>query len=87
MGLTGDKVQEQWDAGHKMAISDYCRCDVLDTYFVFLRASVLTGAISLEREQELVRRTRQWLEDSSEEFPIYQQYLENWGDWKNPWEG
>ena len=45
MGLTGDKVQEQWDAGHKMAISDYCRCDVLDTYFVFLRTQVLTGRI------------------------------------------
>ena len=86
MDVAGDMVHQLYNEGNLQRIHDYCRCDVLDTYFVFLRVSVLTGAISLEREQELVRHTRQWLEDSSEEFPIYQQYLENWGDWKNPWE-
>ena len=55
MGLTGDQVQQQHDEGNKMAISDYCRCDVLDTYFVFLRTQVLTGACTLEREQELIQ--------------------------------
>ena len=32
-------------------IQDYCRCDVLDTFFVFLRSRVLVGQLTIEREQ------------------------------------
>ena len=85
MGLTGDKVQEQWDAGHKTAISDYCRCDVLDTYFVFLRTQVLTGKITLEEEIELVQSAKQWIEQQATSCEAYTSYLESWSDWKNPW--
>ena len=86
MGLTGDKVQEQWDAGHKMAISDYCRCDVLDTYFVFLRTQVLTGKISLQEEIELVEAARQWIEERAGTCEAYASYLESWSSWNNPWQ-
>jgi hypothetical protein len=67
-------------------INDYCRCDVLDTYFVFLRTCVLLGHLTLEREQQLIAQTRQWLAERCEEVPAYGTYLENWGDWDNPWE-
>ena len=86
MGLTGDKVQEQWDAGHKMAISDYCRCDVLDTYFVFLRTQVLTGKISLNEEIELVQSAKQWIEERADTCEAYASYLASWTYWHNPWE-
>ena len=86
MGLTGDKVQEQWDAGHKMAISDYCRCDVLDTYFVFLRTQVLTGKITLTEEIELVQSSKEWIEQRAESCEAYASYLKNWTNWQNPWE-
>ena len=85
MGLTGDKVQEQWDAGHKMAISDYCRCDVLDTYFVFLRTQVLTGKITLTEEIELVQSSKEWIEQRAESCEAYASYLKNWANWQNPW--
>ena len=86
MGLTGDKVQEQWDAGHKMAISDYCRCDVLDTYFVFLRTQVLTGKITLQEENELVTAAKHWIQQRAEKCEAYESYLASWSDWTNPWE-
>ena len=85
MDVAGDMVLQLYREGNLQRINDYCRCDVLDTYFVFLRTSVITGELPLEKEQQIVRKTRQWLEDQSQELPIYKQYLEHWGDWENPW--
>jgi predicted PolB exonuclease-like 3'-5' exonuclease len=86
MGLTGDKVQEQFDAGELQSISDYCRCDVLDTYFVFLRCMVLAGHASLEEELKLVADAKQWIEDRADQCEAYADYLAGWGDWHDPWE-
>jgi hypothetical protein len=58
---------------------------VLDTYFVFLRASVLTGQLTLEKEQEIVKRGLAWLHEHAAQRPVYRQYLNNCGMWSNPW--
>ena len=34
--------------GKLAEINNYCRCDVLDTYFVFLRTRVLVGQLTLD---------------------------------------
>ncbi len=86
MDTQGFMVQDMYDAGRLAEINDYCRCDVLDTYFVFLRTMVVAGALSLLEEQVLVKKTKEWLTDRTENSPAYQRYLENWGDWSNPWE-
>ena len=86
MDVQGDMVQDMYNAGRLAEINDYCRCDVLDTYFVLLRALVLTGQLPLGKEQGLIATTKQWLEQKSEEVSAYALYLERWGDWVNPWE-
>lgn len=86
MDVQGHMVQDLHEAGRHADIADYCRCDVLDTYFVFLRTAVLLGGISLTREQQLIADTRQWLEEQREARPVYATYLQNWGDWNNPWD-
>jgi hypothetical protein len=85
MDVAGDMVQDLYEQGALPEINNYCRCDVLDTYFVFLRTNVLIGKLSLERELHLVQQTRSWLESQATDNPIFEQYLNNWGDWKNPW--
>ncbi|MEM7785478.1 MAG: ribonuclease H-like domain-containing protein, partial [Planctomycetota bacterium] len=85
MGIAGHMVQELYNQGEMEKINDYCRCDVLDTYFVMLRTKVLTGDISLEREQELVDDSKQWLEVHSEDHPVYAEYLSQCSHWENPW--
>ena len=84
MDTRGDKVQDMFNEGRLPEINDYCRCDVLDTYFVFLRTMVLVGKLPLDDEQQIVKSTRVWIEQQSETLPIYRQYLDNWGDWVNP---
>lgn len=84
--VQGCMVQDLFDQGKTLEINDYCRCDVLDTYFVFLRASVLTGRLALEDEREKVDQTKQWLEERVDTSQAYQTYLSEWGDWINPWQ-
>ncbi len=84
MEVQGDMVQDMYVQGKIELINQYCRCDVLDTYFVFLRTRVLVGEISLQREQELVDQAKDWLTER-EGDPAIDLYLSHWGDWANPW--
>lgn len=85
IGLSGDRVQEEYDAGNQIAISDYCRCDVLDTYFVFLRTQLLLGKITIDREREIIHNAKSWIESRKNQSAAYRDYLDHWQDWKNPW--
>ncbi|GAB5443440.1 MAG: 3'-5' exonuclease [Fuerstiella sp.] len=77
-GIDGSQVQDLYFDGQAERINDYCRCDVLDTYFVFLRSRVLIGQLSLEDEQALVANAREMLKEQADEHPAYQHYLEYW---------
>jgi predicted PolB exonuclease-like 3'-5' exonuclease len=80
MDVKGDMVQEMYAAGQVAEINEYCRCDVLDTYFVFLRACTLMGTINRDLEKELVAQAKKMLEDNAKSHPAYQQYLDKWQD-------
>lgn len=83
-GVDGSKVQDMYDAGQLQEINDYCRCDVLDTYFVFLRTRVLLGKLKLEDEQKVVGEVKAWLELKAAAIPAYATYLSHWGEWRPP---
>lgn len=83
-GVDGSQVQDMYYAGKVAEINDYCRCDVLDTYFVFLRTRVLLGKLSLADEHQCVVEARKFLEDRVDECPAFAHYLEHWGEWTPP---
>jgi len=85
MDVQGYMVQDMHNEGRLAEINDYCRCDVLDTYFVFLRVAVLLGRLPLQQEQDLVAATKLWITQRAEQSPAYAKYLAGWGDWENPW--
>jgi predicted PolB exonuclease-like 3'-5' exonuclease len=85
MDVQGHMVQDLFHQGRVAEINDYCRCDVLDTYFVFLRSQVLLGRLTRDAEAGLVDETRRWLQERSAETAAYRLYLERWGDWPDPW--
>jgi 3'-5' exonuclease len=86
MDVQGDMVQDLFEQGRMAEINDYCRCDVLDTYFVFLRVGVLLGRMSLDDEQQRVSEAKEWISGNSEKVVGCRNYLQRWGDWANPWE-
>lgn len=60
MGMSGDKVWDEFRAGHLGAIRNYCETDVLNTYLVYLRFQHMRGALTaaqLSAEEALVRDT------------------------------
>jgi predicted PolB exonuclease-like 3'-5' exonuclease len=80
MEVSGEQVYQLYLDGKIQEINDYCLCDTLDTYFVFLRTRILTGDLNLEQEAELVARAKELLEAKTAEFPVLRKYLENWTD-------
>ena len=86
-GVDGSQVQDMYLAGKAQEINDYCRCDVLDTYFVFLRTQVLLGKLKLEDEQKLVAETHDWLQQQEASSAAYAHYLSHWGTWHPPTDG
>lgn len=85
MAVQGHMIQDMYDNGKIVEINEYCRCDVLDTYFVFLRSMVLLGTLALDREQAIVEETKHWLSERAASIPAFRLYLDRWGDWPNPW--
>jgi hypothetical protein len=45
-GMDGSKVQEYFEAGRLEEIHRYCRSDVVQTYFLFLRTAQMRGQIT-----------------------------------------
>lgn len=85
MDVCGHMVQDLFDQQQLAEVSDYCRCDVLDTYFVFLRSRVLLGVLDIDQEQQIVAETKEWLSVQPDPRGNIEKYLTNWGDWPNPW--
>ncbi|MBI3823215.1 MAG: 3'-5' exonuclease [Planctomycetes bacterium] len=82
--VTGKKVYPMWRDAKIAEINDYCLCDTLDTYFVFLRTRVMSGALALDQEQLLIRRTKDWLRSQTAAFPVLAEYVTLWEEWR-PW--
>ncbi len=85
MEVLGHMVQDLYHEGKLVEINDYCRCDALDTYFVFLRTRVMLGDLSRDEEQGIVTETKEWLSRQAANSPGIKCYLQGWGDWLDPW--
>lgn len=78
LDVKGDMVLDLWREGRKDLIAAYCLCDVLDTYFVFIRSRVLYGDLSPKDELRLKENARSIVEDMAFDNPHLDKYLENW---------
>ncbi len=80
MDVSGGQVHAMYQDGKLQEINDYCLCDTLDTYFVFLRTRILTGDITPEQEAAITADARDFLESKVNELPVLRQYLARWGE-------
>ncbi|MFO0979147.1 MAG: 3'-5' exonuclease [Planctomycetaceae bacterium] len=78
--IDGSQVQDLYYQGRADLINDYCRCDVLDTYFVFLRTQVMLGRLTLQEEQTLTELARTMLKEQAADHEAYRHYLSAWDD-------
>ena len=55
--VSGADVQGLWEAGRLPDIQAYCRRDVIQTYFLFLRVELMRGRVAPDRYAEILERT------------------------------
>jgi len=75
MGMSGDKVWEQYLAKNLKGIRDYCETDVLNTYCVFLRFELMRGSINMNEYEKEIDRLRSYL-NSEKSKPHLHEFLE-----------
>jgi predicted PolB exonuclease-like 3'-5' exonuclease len=76
LGFDGSQVWEAWQRGEVGAIRRYCETDVLNTWLIYLRFSLLRGVLARAQYDEEVERVRSHLRDSSE--PHFAEFLRAW---------
>jgi predicted PolB exonuclease-like 3'-5' exonuclease len=56
--IDGSQVQELWEAGRLPEIHEYCRRDVIQTYYLFLRIELLRGRLTPDHYRQLLELTK-----------------------------
>ena len=62
-GMDGSMVQQYWEAGRLDDIHRYCRTDVVQTYFLFLRVELLRGHVTQEQYDIALAGSEPFLQD------------------------
>jgi predicted PolB exonuclease-like 3'-5' exonuclease len=63
VAMNGAMVQEYFDSGRIAEIHRYCRMDVIQTYFLFLRVAVLRGRLDQPSYQSALSSSSAFLEE------------------------
>ena len=77
LGLSGDRVWDEWRQGRLGAVRDYCETDVLNTWLIYLQFEQLRGrrnAKEIAAEQQLVVDTLR-----ADGRPHLAEFLAAWG--------
>ncbi len=70
MDVDGSKVQSMYEQGRHEEIRTYCLHDVIQTAFVFLRAELLRGRISIDEYRTRARTLWEALEQDPHALPV-----------------
>ncbi len=62
-GIDGSQVQELFETGRLDEIHRYCRCDVIQTYFLFLRVQLMRGRIDEKRYEGALETCVRFLDE------------------------
>jgi 3'-5' exonuclease len=57
MEIDGSMVQQLWEDGRLADIHHYCRQDVMQTYFLFLRVELIRGRLAPEQYEQALARS------------------------------
>ena len=76
LGLGGSRVAEAYWAGELGKIRDYCECDVLNTYLIYLRFELMRGRLTQADYEAQTLRLRTALE--ADERPHIGEFLQQW---------
>ena len=78
LGMDGSKVWDAWHAGEIKAIRDYCETDAANTYLMYLRFRLMSGALDGDEYEQEIRRLINYLKSLVEEKPYWAEFCAAW---------
>jgi 3'-5' exonuclease len=69
LGIDGSQVQSYFEEGRIEEIRNYCECDVLGTYLVFLKFALFRGELTVEGYEKSIVNLKAHLEGAVAERP------------------
>ena len=78
LGMDGSKVWDAWSAGEIKDIRDYCETDAANTYLMYLRFRLMSGALDGDEYEQEIRRLKTYLKSMAEEKPYWAEFCAAW---------
>lgn len=78
LGMDGSQVWTAFQAGNLKEIRDYCETDAANTYLVYLRFCLISGALDREGYEAETEKLREYLYGIASEKPHWEEFLEEW---------
>ena len=76
IGIDGSKVATLYDEGKLKEIDDYCETDVLNTYLIYLRYTLLSGNVNIENFININRELIDFMQKQN--FAHFNEFLDEW---------
>ena len=79
LGMDGGQVWQAYQNGEIDTVRDYCETDVANTYLVYQRFRLMTGALSGDEYENEVEKLHEYLFSLSEDKEHWGMFLDAWG--------
>ena len=77
LGMDGSQVWQAYHNGQIQDIRDYCETDAANTYLMYLRFRLMTGALDGDEYEQEIKRVRGYLQAQTEKLH-WQEFLAAW---------
>ncbi len=78
LGMDGSKVWEAYHAGRLKDIRDYCETDAANTYLMYLRFRMMSGALDADEYELEIKRMKGYLKTLAEEKAHWAEFCAAW---------
>ena len=78
LGMDGSKVWDAYHAGRLKDIRDYCETDAANTYLMYMRFRMMSGALDADEYEVEIKRIKHYLAVQAEEKQHWAEFVAAW---------
>lgn len=78
LGMDGSKVWDAYHAGRLKDIRDYCETDAANTYLMYMRFRMMSGALDADEYEVEIKRIKHYLAAQAEEKQHWAEFVAAW---------
>ena len=76
--MDGSQVWQAYHAGKIQDIRDYCETDAANTYLMYLRFRLMTGALDGDEYEQEIKRVKTYLHAQAADKLHWQEFVAAW---------